>query len=105
MNPEDSLLPTLPYGNVGTDRGSSSFQTPLLDGSNSFELSNQLQKKTVTKHDKCEPTPVMVDKSTNYALIKEIDPDDIPDVDPKDLPTDEEGWKKWFETTEFVKKF
>ena len=92
MNPEDSLLPTLPYGNVGIDRSSSPFHTSLLNESNSSELPNQ-PTEVVTKHDKCEPTPVTVDMSTNYTLIKEIHPDDIPDVDPKDLPTDEEGWK------------
>ena len=75
---------------------------PSIDGSHSFELSHQLPPKSVTKHDKCEPTPVMVDKSTNYALIKDVHPDDIPDVDPKDLPTDEEGWRRWFESIEFV---
>ena len=62
VNPEDSLLPTLPYGSMSAESGSTSATTPSIDGSHLFELSHQLPPRSVTKHDKCEPTPVMVDK-------------------------------------------
>ena len=111
MNPDDSPLPTLPYENTGVGQEGTPFHSLLPYELPICTTTPSHLNEAVTMHDKCEPTPIMVDKSTvmsagkstNYNLVKPVSMEDVPDLGPDILPADEDELRRMLESIEFVR--